>query len=162
MDTDTEVDETIIELEEFEKNEGMVNIDSDPHPPVPANVGQDKTVEGTDVEEAPEEKMVGRTMDDLFDKETRDLIGTRSDGTQDGVSDGDGGNQRIKGQQIEAVDRSPDRPLPRGGTASPEPTIHVTGNEKVDDASLPRGLIGRAPKSETTDTSNSSEIEIQT
>ena len=84
VDTDTEIDETIIELEEFEKNEGMGNIDSDPQPPVPVNVGQDKTMEGT---------------------------------------------------------------------APPEPTIHVTGNEREDDASLPRGPKGRAPKSETTDTS---------
>ena len=79
----TEIDETIIELEEFEKNEGMGNIDSDPQPPVPVNVCQNKTMEGT---------------------------------------------------------------------APPEPTIHVKGNERVDDTSLPRGPKGRAPKSETMDT----------
>ena len=96
VDIDTGVDETIIELEEFERNEGMVNTDSDPHPPVPVNVSQDKTAEGLDDKEAAEEKMVGRTVDDLIDQETRDLIGMKNDRTQDEVSDGAGVNRRRK------------------------------------------------------------------
>ena len=37
---------------EFEKNEGMFNTDSDPHPPVPVNVSQDKMAEGREDKEA--------------------------------------------------------------------------------------------------------------
>ena len=161
VDIDTGVDETIIELEEFERNEGMVNTDSDPHPPVPVNVSQDKMAEGSDDKEAAEEKMVGRTVDDLIDQETRDLIGMKNDRTQDEVSDGAGVNRRRKAQQIEVVDHSTDRPPPSGETTSPEPIIHVTGSERVEDASVPKVLKGRAPKSETMNTTNSSDPSVQ-
>ena len=97
----------------------------------------------------------------MVDKESRDLIEIKNDGTQDEVSDGAGGNRRRKGQQIEAVDYSPDRSPPSGETTSPKPIIHVTGSERVEDASVPKVLKGRAPKSETTNTTNSSDPSVQ-
>ena len=139
-----EVENDELEYNEFEKDKGTVNTDTEAKQPTPVNISRDKSVEventdqiGTDDKEAAEAIVDVRIMDNLIDEETSDLIGMKDEEAPDGVEDIAVGSKRRKmGHQIDAVDHSLDRALPSGeGSPAPNSTSQGPGQRKAPDAS---------------------------